>query len=147
MAKNHYNTASSYNYGSAAPDIYTDVPVPKVANPEEIRKLREEKRNAKRRNFKHGLSIYLSCVTIFIASIGFVWGSAVVSYKENVLQEAKAEIRDLKSQVNTTKALVASATNLDHIKVRAMEELNMAEPLAHQIIFLDIAKTSYTVTD
>lgn len=89
----------------------------------------------------------LSVLAIFLASITFVWGCAVVSYKQDELKQTKNEIRELKSEVNTTKALIASATNLDHIKVRAIEELNMNEPLAHQIILLNITKTSYTVTE
>lgn len=147
MANNHYNTTSHYNYGSAAPDIYTPRPVPKAPTIQPPRKSKEEIREEKRRVFKHRLSICLSCMAIFIASIVFVWGSAVVSYKENMLEQAKSEMRDLQSQVNTTKALIAASTNLDHIKDRAIKELNMTEPLAHQIIILDIAKTSYTVTE
>lgn len=147
MAKNHYNTTGSYNYGSTAPKIYTDVPVPKPPVKEKPRKSSKERKAERKENFKHSFSRVLSFTAIFVASITFVWGCAVVAYKQDTLKQTKSEIRDLQSQINTTKALIASSTNLDHIKERAIQELNMNEPLTHQIILLDIAKTSYTVTE
>ncbi len=147
MANNYYNTNRNYNYGSTAPDIYTERPLPKMPDKGKPGKSSQERKEERKQNFKHSLSRVLSVLAIFVASITFVWGCAVVSYKQDKLKQTKNEIRDLKSQVNTTKALIASATNLDHIKARAIEELNMSEPLTHQIILLDIAKTSYTVTE
>lgn len=147
MANRSYNTTSNYNYGSTAPDVYEDIHLPKAPNTKVPKKSRVERSKEKKQNFKKRASIVLSTLIIFVASTAFVWGCAIIAYKEHTLKEAKDEIRELKSQVNTTKALIASSTNLDHIKKRATEELNMTEPLAHQIIFLDIAKTSYAVRD
>ena len=146
MANKRYNT-TNYNYGSTAPNVYDDVSLPKVPDTKGTKKSRVERNEEKRQSFRRRASITFSALIIFVASTTFVWGCAVVAYKEHALKEAKAEIRNLKSQVNTTKALIASSTNLDHIKDRAINELNMTEPLAHQIIFLDIAKTSYAVRE
>lgn len=147
MANQRYNTTANYNYGSTAPDIYREVPMPKAPKTQREKKSRVERREERRQNFKKRLSFTFSAITIFIACTAFVWGCAVVAYKEHELKQVKSEIRELKSQVNTTKALIASSTNLDHIKDRAINELNMAEPLTHQIIILDIAKTSYAVIE
>ncbi|HHX59555.1 MAG TPA: hypothetical protein GX707_02280 [Epulopiscium sp.] len=147
MANNRYNANTVYNYGSAAPDIYTEVPIPKAPKTPREKKSRVERKEERRQIFRKRLSCIVSVTAIFIACTAFVWGCAVVEYKQYELKQAKSEIRELKSQVNTTKALIASSTNLDNIKARAINELKMTEPLTHQIIFLDIAKTSYTVIE
>lgn len=146
MANKGYNR-THYNYGSAAPDIYREEYQPKVPSRRKKQKSILERKEERKQKFRSRLGLILSFAMVFIACTTFVWGCAVVSYKQHELKQAKTEIRELKNQVNTTKSLIASATNLDHIKERAIKELNMAEPLAHQIIFLDINKTSYTVTD
>ena len=146
MANKGYNR-TYYNYGSAAPDIYREEYQPKVPSTRKKKKSRLEHKEEKRQKFRRRLGLTFSFGMVFIACTTFVWGCAVVSYKQHELQQAKTEVRELKNQVNTTKSLIASSTNLDHIKERAVNELNMAEPLAHQIIFLDISKLSYTVTD
>lgn len=147
MADNRYNTTSSYNYGSSAPDIYTEVPVPKAPRTGKTHKSRLEHKEERRESLKKRLSLTVSAAIIFVACTTLVWGCAVVAYKEYELKQAKSEVRELKSQVNSTKALIASSTNLDHIKDRAINELNMTEPLTHQIVFLEIAKTSYAVIE
>lgn len=147
MAYNRYNNTASYNYGSAAPQIYPEVRVPQQPSIPKPKKTKEERKAERVQDFKKKLNIVLSTVIVFIACTGFVWGCAVVSHKQYELKEAKAQVRELKSQVNTTKALIASATNLDTVKKRAINELHMIEPLAHQIIFLDIEKTSYTMVE
>ncbi|NLI90412.1 MAG: hypothetical protein GX366_08445 [Epulopiscium sp.] len=147
MATNRYNTKTHYNYGSAAPDIYREVQKPHMPNTQRRKQLQKQNKEKKKADFKRRFSYFISIVTVFIACAAFVWGCAVLSEKQHELKTAKSEVQQLKSQVNTTKSLIASATNLDHIKEVATSELNMSEPLAHQIVFLDIAKTSYTVIE
>lgn len=147
MGKNRYNT-TSYNYGSVAPKIYTEVPMsPQVPNTQRRKRLHKQGKEQRQLKFKETLNLSLSIATIFIASVAFVWGCAMVEQKQYELENAKTKVQELKSQVNTKKSLIASATNLDHVKERAMNELNMTEPLPHQIILLDIAKTSYTILE
>lgn len=147
MAKHRYNTDIGYNYGSAAPDIYHEVYVPRVPGTQVTPKSRRQRTHENLQAFKRRFFLVMSITAVFISSGVFVWGCAIVSSKQYDLKQAKIEVRELKSQVNTKKALIASATNLDHIKLRAINELKMAEPLAHQITYIDIKKTSYTVVD
>lgn len=147
MGQNRYNR-TYYNYGSAAPEIYTEAPKsPRMPNTKRRKKLQKQRKEDRLFKFKKRLNLSLSIGVMFIASVAFVWGCAVISQKQYELETAKTEIQALKSQVNTKKSLIASATNLDNIKDRAINELNMTEPLAHQIILLDIAKTSYTILE
>lgn len=147
MAKHSYNTDIDYNYGSAAPDVYREVYVPRAPGTREISTSRRQRKYEKLEVLKRRFVFVVGTLAVFVSSGLFVWGCAIVSAKQYDLKQVKVEVRELKSQVNTKKALIASATNLDHIKLRAMNELKMAEPLAHQITYLDIKKTSYTVVD
>lgn len=48
MANNRYNTTGNYNYGSTAPDIYTELPVPSAPDrgkPGKSSQERKEERN------------------------------------------------------------------------------------------------------
>lgn len=147
MGKREYNTNTMYNYGSSAPDIYRDVNLPPVREKQMPQKSRQGRKLEKRQAFRQKFVIMTSIVVIFAASVTFVWGCALMSSKQYSLKQDKDTVRQLKNQVNIKKALIASDTNLDHIKLRASKELNMGEPLPHQIVYLDIKKTSYTVID
>lgn len=147
MGTRRYNKNTAYNYGSTATDIYHDVYVLPVADKQAGLRLRQERKQSKIRILKRRLFYIVNILILFVASGAFVWQCSIVSSKQYDLKQAKAEVRDLKSQVNTKKALIASAINLDHIKHRAINELHMAEPLPHQIVYIHVQKTSYTMVD
>lgn len=147
MAERRYNTDMNYNYGSAAPDIYKEVYVPRVPGTQVAPKSRKQRNHEKLEVFKRKMILVTGVIAVFISSGIFVWGCAVVSSKQYDLKQGKVQVRELKSQINTKKALIAASTNLDHIKLRAINELKMAEPRAHQITYIDIKQTSYTVVD
>lgn len=147
MGTRRYKENTAYNYGSTAPDIYREVYVPPVRDKQAALQLRQLRKLERVQNFKRRVFYLVNILIMFFVSVAFVWGSAFVSSQQYDLKQAKAQVRDLKSQVNTKKALIASATNLDHIKLRAMKELHMAEPLPHQIVYINVRKTSYTMVD
>lgn len=144
MAKHRHDQNTAYNYGSAAPDIYREVYVPPAPGKRRPSKSRNQRKIEKAHTLKQRFLLTVGIIAVFITSGMFVWGCAITSSKQHDLKQAKTTVRELKNQVNTKKALVASTTNLDHIKLRAMNELKMAEPLPHQIVYLDIQNTSYT---
>jgi len=147
MGTRRYNENTVYNYGSTAPDIYREVYVPPVRDKQTALRLRQQGKLEKQQAFKRKIFFVVNILILFAASGAFVWGCSFVSAQQYDLKQAKAEVRDLKSQVNTKKAVIASTTNLDHIKLRAMNELYMAEPLPHQIVYINIQKTSYTMVE
>lgn len=147
MAKYKYNTNIPYNYGSTAPLIQEEVYHPRVPSKPRQEGPRVQRKIEQAQAFKRKAFVFMCVTAIFCVCAAFVWGCAAVSYKQHELKQAKLELRDLKNQVNTTKALIASSTNLDYVRDRAIAELNMTEPLSHQIVYLDILKTSYTVVE
>lgn len=145
MSRNRYT--ASYNHGSTAPKIDYEVYPVQVPNKPIQDGPRVQRKRERIQELKRKTVLIMCTVAVFGASVAFVWGCAIISHKQYELKQAKMQLRELKSQVNTTKSLIASSTNLDNIRARAINELNMAEPLPHQIIYLDIPKTSYTVVD
>ena len=147
MGERRYKTDINYNYGSAAPDIYQEVYVPRVPSTQVTPKPRQQRKHEKLQQFKTKFVLVMGILAVFLSSAVFVWECAVISSKQYDLKQAKVQVRELKNQVSTKRASIATATNLDNIKLRAINELKMAEPRAHQITYIDIKKTSYTVVD
>lgn len=129
----------NYQYGSAARNYYEAVPTP-VTPPSAKRKVVPKK------NLDIiFISKILACgIILFIGAFSYIHMYASFNMKQTELKRMKNEIRDLKSTISLTEAKMSEKLNLEVIRERASAELGMKEPSAHQIIYIELPKQSYT---
>lgn len=88
----------------------------------------------------------ISCsALVFIGALSFVYLSSILSSKQIQLKRMTTELRDTQSNISHLEATIASKLNLEHIQYVAYTQLNMSEPLPHQIVYIEIPKESHTI--
>ncbi|MGL4345484.1 MAG: hypothetical protein ACRCTE_09820 [Cellulosilyticaceae bacterium] len=92
-----------------------------------------------------GMKLCIGGGVLFAVTFGFVHLCADLSTKQSQLKTINREMREVKSSINNLESVIASSLNLDHIQRQATTQLEMAEPLPHQIVYLEFPKESYTV--
>lgn len=147
---NIININNRYNvYGTEAVnyDYYTTA-VPKDNKTHERKRRqgnsREKQRELVRENIKFVASMSIVGIILFISCLKFVSVTSIINQKEMELKRINKELRDVKSEINYITQIIEENTKLEDIQYRASIMLDMAEPLPHQIIYIDMPKESYT---
>ena len=84
-------------------------------------------------------------LVLFSAALSFVHLTSELSTKQRELRQVTSLVRETQSAINSVQAIIASNLDLEAIQKVAQEELGMAEPLAHQVVYLELPQESYTV--
>ncbi len=139
MAQRSYKDYHQY-YGTEAPKYpYTPQPTPK-SEP-----TKAPSKQPKPKTDWVFTSLIGACLGIvFCSSIGFIHLSSELSVHQKNLQKINAQIRETQSSINSTQAIIASHLDLSYIQKIATEQLEMAEPLPHQVVHIQLTEESYT---
>lgn len=132
-----------YQYGSEAYK-YNSVP---YQIPQDVQQplTRKHIKQKNRENLAFNLKMGICGLILFGAAISFVYVSAQLSIKQNELKIINTQLRDTKSAINSIQSTIASTLNLEYIQYMASTQLNMSEPLPHQVVYIELPKESHTV--
>lgn len=136
------STQYNYQYGTEAENFYQTIPNPQVSP-----KHRPLTHPKKKLDIIFGMQLSLCGITIFLCSLVYVHGYAQFITKQAQLKNIKTDIRTIKSSISLTESQISEKLNLDVIRDRASQELGMSEPLPHQIVYIQLPQTSYTIYD
>lgn len=136
--KGNYN----YQYGSTVQEHYEELPL-QIPSQKPSRR----NRHVKKIDFGFVLQISLCGLLIFFSAFFYIHQYAEFGARQKELRAIKNEIRDTKSTISLTEAKMSEKLNLDYIRERASKELGMSEPMAHQIVYIELPKDSYVVYD
>lgn len=134
--KGNYN----YQYGSAVHDYYEELPLQTPSYTPS-----RKNRHVKKVDFRFALQVSLCGLLVFIGAFFYIHQYAEFGARQKELRQIKNEIRDTKSMISLTEAKMSEKLNLDYIRERASKELGMSEPMAHQIVYIELPKDSYVV--
>nr|WP_302596143.1 hypothetical protein [uncultured Cellulosilyticum sp.] len=131
-----------YQYGSTAHDY-------DVQSPLQTPSRTPSRRNKHVKKIDVGFALHVSLcgLLVFLGSFFYIHQYAEFSARQKELRVIKNEIRDTKSKISLTEAKMSEKLNLDYIRERASKELGMSEPMAHQIVYIELQKDSYVVYD
>ena len=82
---------------------------------------------------------------VFIASFMYVGITSQFHMKQNELKKITKEILNVQSEKNTVSAAISQELNIQHVREIAETELDMVDPLPHQIVYIEVNKESMTV--
>lgn len=153
---------SYYNYGSEAYEYYPEVEYGrKLRGRSKSRTQRRvEKRSSStklKKAVKHitryeyiksstgNFKIYFSIATFFLFVIMFVGIFAINTKKEAEIVANTEELKKLEANNSILQNEITKNINLEEIEKIAKNKLNMQKPEAHQIVYINIPKQSYTV--
>ena len=141
------NRRYHYQYGSEAPN-YVDSPYRLPETKPDFTPLKRPKpRKRSKEDINFGCKMSLCGLVLFAGAFCFVSVTSNLSIKQRELKLINTELRETQSAINSVQATIAANLNLEHIQQVAKEQLNMSEPLPHQVVYLSLDQESYTVYD
>lgn len=132
-----------YQYGSEARDYYEVAPSRKV----EEQPIRRPKKHTKQANSAFMVQIVACSLVLFVAAGLYIHQYAVLGSKQKQIRALNEEMRQLKSTISLAQSKKSQKFDTEYIRERAVNELGMSDPLAHQIVYIELPKESYTVYD
>ena len=84
-------------------------------------------------------------LVIFIASFAYVGITSQFHMKQNELKNITKEILNVQSEKNSISAAISQELNIQHVREIAETELDMVDPLPHQIVYIEVNKESMTI--
>lgn len=132
-----------YQYGSEAYKNHA-VPYP-LPRQEEPPLTRKRNHTNKKQEIFFNLKMGICGLILFGAAFSFVYVSAQLTIKQNELKVINTELRDTKSAINSIESTIAATLNLEYIQYIAATQLDMSEPLPHQVVYIELPKESHTV--
>lgn len=146
MANQGYRNYN-YQYGTEAPK-YPNMPYQNPYGEETPNEapLRRHKQTPKpKRDLAFTLQLTACSFLVFTAAFSFVHLCATLSVKQNELKQVSTQIRETQSSINSVKAIIAANLDLEHIQNVATTQLQMSEPLPHQVVYIELPEQSYTI--
>ncbi|MDA3732466.1 hypothetical protein PBV87_13315 [Niameybacter massiliensis] len=136
-----------YQYGSEAPN-YLDSPyrLPET-KPDSTPLKRPKPQKRSKEDIIFGCKMSVCGLVLFVGAFCFVSVTSDLAIKQRELKLINTELRETQSAINSVQATIAANLNLEHIQQVAKEQLNMSEPLPHQVVYLSLDQESYTVYD
>lgn len=128
-----------YQHGTEAENYYHAIP--DITH----ERVRPQPKLRPKRNYWLVVQCGVSAVLIFGASFLYVHTYSELATKQRELGKVENQLREVKSMTSETQAAISAKLNLDYIRERALKDLDMREPLPHQIVYLEISKQGHTV--
>lgn len=116
-----------------------EVPKAKPTEFVESKKVRQQK--ADRSLF---IQLSICAIIIFTSAMSYVHSHYTLTAKQMTLNSLKAEKVALTNQITNLEAQITQKLDLKVIKEKAVDELNMQSPLAHQIVYINVASDNET---
>ncbi len=134
-----------YEYGSTARAYYEAIPTSPSRLPEQ--RPRPQVRPRTQPKTDRALVVKLSVCGFFVFTCTFMYVHlySTLATAQAELKLVKNEIRETRSSISYTQSQISEKLNLDYIRQRASKELNMAEPLPHQIVYIELPEQSHTL--
>ena len=137
---NRYN----YQYGTEAPQYPYQVPTPEQSP--SFEPLRRPQTQPKTKiDVFYTIKMALCGSILFASALSFVHLTSELSERQRELRQVTTQVRETQSMINSVQAIIASHLDLESIQTIAQEQLGMAEPLPHQVVYLELPQESYTI--
>lgn len=139
QAKTKYN----YQYDSTAKayrEPIEPLKVPAPASP----KQRPTSKSKRKVDIAFGVQISVCVLILFVSSFMYINSYASLRTKQYELNQLKNEKIAVTNEITKIKAEMSKKLDLEYIRQRAVSELGMREPLAHQIVYIQLPEKSYT---
>lgn len=91
-----------------------------------------------------GIQISVCVLVLFVSSFMYINGYASLRTKQRELNGLKNEKIAITNEITKVKAEMSKRLDLEYIRQRAINELGMRKPLAHQIVYIQLPEKSYT---
>lgn len=142
MAK-QAKTKYSYQYDSTA-RVYAE-PIEPLKSPKPTQpKLKPRGRTKRKVDVAFGVQISVCVLILFTSSFMHINSYASLRTKQKELNVLKNEKIALTNAITKIEADMAKKLDLEYIRERAINELGMRKPLAHQIVYIQLPDKSYT---
>ena len=147
------NPANTYNHTSQAYDHYRYDHTGPKKKPRGKRRKRVSKRTSKVRFVKalgaknQSFSVYFAIILIFFMGLGAVVAGSNVTIQRNANNAIRNQLREMEMFNSQLVNQIAQARNPEEIEYLARNELGMSEPLAHNIIAVNLAPQRELIYD
>ena len=84
------------------------------------------------------IGVYVIIVSVFFAILGYIVAGANVTLQRNYNTQLRNQLRDIEIHNSQITNQIAQARNLEEVEYIARNNLNMSEPLPHQIVAVNI---------
>ncbi|MGL4362493.1 MAG: hypothetical protein ACRCSG_04365 [Cellulosilyticaceae bacterium] len=134
----------SYQFGTEAPKYPINEPysVPRPDDKPLKRPVAKPKYNP---DYLYIIKMSVCGFVIFASSWSFITRTSNLSEKQRTLKNITTRIRETQSEIYNVQAIISANLDLESIQNIAQTQLNMAEPLPHQVVYLELPQESYTV--
>ena len=128
---------NNYVYGTAAEKIEYDVY-------EHNEVLKEKKKYRANRLIK--VKMVVGILLLFSLGLIVMYRYALIAEINFKISSKEKQYEELKNENSRLKVAIENETNLSKITQVAQNELGMQKPDKYQIVYIDVPKTSFTVT-
>ena len=133
----------NYQYDSVARN-YAE-PIEPVRIPVPSKPKQKTKAATKTRvDIAFGVQVSICGAVLFACALLYIQSYSELRAKQVELNQLKSEKIEVMNQITGVEAQMAKKLDLNEIRVRAINELGMQEPLPYQIVYIDLPKESYT---
>lgn len=133
----------SYQYESTARAYIDPLEPLKVPTPSEPKR-KTKVAPKKKTDIAFGVQMTICGVVLFTCSMLYINSYASLRTKQSELNALKNEKIAIANSITKVEAQITKKLDLEYIRQRAMDELGMRKPLAHQIIYIQLPEKSYT---
>jgi len=128
---------NNYVYGTAAEKIEYDVY-------EHNEVLKEKKKYRANRLIK--VKMVVGILLLFSLGLIVMYRYALIAEINSKISSKEKQYEELKNENSRLKVAIENETNLSKITQVAQNELGMQKPDKYQIVYIEVPKTSFTVT-
>ncbi|MBU3803317.1 MAG: hypothetical protein H9872_00970 [Candidatus Cellulosilyticum pullistercoris] len=139
QGKNKYN----YQYESTARAYIEPLEPLKVPTPSETKR-KTKVAPKKKADLVFGMQMTVCGVILFVCSMLYINSYATLRTKQSELNDLKNEKIAVANAITKVEADITKKLDLEYIKQKAIDELGMRKPLAHQIVYIQLPEKSYT---
>lgn len=150
------NSYKYYNMGSAAPSIdpleypnYEPKVFPKRRPKPKIDKDKQKRKEQNREQIKqralYNVKFLFTSVVVLLCCILIIAFNSIIAETNKGIKELTVNLNELKEKNSTLQAEISGQIDLKSIEKIATEKLLMSKPAKHQIVYIDVPKSNYTV--
>lgn len=145
--------SSYYVYGSGAPDLQ-HAPIPPLHLPEELvpgtedlskTRRRQQRRETQKRNLLFKLQLLACTMVFFIGCLILMVGYSTVGVQQKNIEDLNKSLQSLQKKNALIESEINRNMDLHALEEKATQQLGMIRPGGHQIIPIEISKSSHTV--
>lgn len=102
------------------------------------------KQPKRKRRINSNIIVSIVCgAAVFLSSFAYIDLNATLIQEQHDLRAINVAWQQQQSKLNELTSELAKSYNLDIIEDKAINELSMHKPMAHQIVYIDIKEESF----